>query len=161
MSCGSALWSWYLLWLFGERTEHLHNLSTCTYIHQGKCTYRDVYVQGRSCFLKKTAPNTAFFPLLLTPVCRTVLLVKTHIGSSLCEQQLLPFSLLRPVSQSLIESSPSPKVLATYRKTRISWAGAGWELCCVVIQLPLLHPNKTICSLRLCMVSEPQLFTQP
>lgn len=123
VSSGAVSWSRYPLWFFGGRTElsvpqHLHKLSTCTYIRRGKCVYinRQLFSGQASsmwadisdaemctcrgeavCFLKKTAPNTVILPLLLTPVCRTVILVKIFRGSSLCGEQLLLLSLLRPV----------------------------------------------------------------
>lgn len=110
--------------------------------------------------MKKTAPNTVILPLLLTSVCRTVILMKILWSSSLCGEQMLFLSLLRRGSHSLVWSKPSPrlKALATYRKTSTSQVGAGWELCCIMYQLPFLQPRKTICSLQLWVVNEPQLY---
>lgn len=109
---------------------------------------------GVVCLLKSAAPNTVILPLLLTLVCKTMILVKILQGPSHGEQ--LPFlSLLMIVFHCSTKNSPSLKALATYRKTRISQVGAEWELRCAIKQLAFLQP---ICSLQICVVNKPQLY---
>lgn len=94
---------------------------------------------GAVCLLINTAPNTVIPPLLLTPVCKTVILVKILQGTSHAGQ-LLFLSLFRIVFHCSAKSSPNLKALATYRKTSISQIGAEQESCCYV-STPLFTSN--------------------
>lgn len=109
-----------------QRPLSHHKLSTCTHKHRGKYVYTNVKLLMAEaavwkltsvmqtctcraevgCWLKTTSPNTVILPLLLTPVCKTMFLMKILEGTPHGEQ-LLFVSLLRVVFHCSTKSSPS------------------------------------------------------
>lgn len=116
-----------------QSTLSHHKLSTCTQKHRRKCVYANVYLlmaepavckltsvmqtcmcrAGEVYLLINTAPNTVIPPLLLTPVCKTMILVKILQGTSHAGQ-LLFLSLFRIVFHCSAKSSPNLKQPKTF-----------------------------------------------